>query len=263
MAPVLMTPHRVRGRRAYPVPAVTRAAAILHALGNGQKDASLTDLARGLGIHKSTAHGILATLAAHDLVSRDRETRRYRLGPALVALGRAAGDRHNLATLARPYLRHLCRLSGETVTLHLRDGEGSVILVSEESPHQLKVTAPPGHRMPPSAGAVAKVLQAFAGPSLRRLPASLPAYTSRTITDSVRYRQELDRVRRAGVAYDDMEYLPGVRAISAPVWQGTEEDGEAVGALSIVGVGVRVSPEKLRHLARPLCDAARAISKAL
>ena len=262
IAPVLMNSRRVYSRRAHPVPAVARAAAILHALGNGQKDASLTDLARGLGIHKSTAHGILATLAAHDLVSRDRETRRYRLGPALVALGRAAGDRHNLATLARPYLSRLCRLSGETVTLHLRDGEGSVILVSEESPHQLKVTAPPGHRMPPFAGAVAKVLQAFAGPSLRRHPASLPAYTSRTITDSVRYRQELERVRRAGVAYDDMEYLPGVRAISAPVWQGLV-GGEAVGALSIVGVSVRVSPERLRRLARPLRGAARAISRAL
>lgn len=260
---VRRTRRRARGGHAHLVPAVARAAAILRALGNGQPDASLTDLARELGLHKSTAHGILATLAAHDLVARDRATRRYRLGPAMVALGRAAGDRHNLGMLARPYLRRLCRLSGETVTLHLRDGGGSVILVSEESPHQLKVTAPPGHRMPPFAGAVAKVLQAFAGSSIRRLPASLPAYTARTITHSMRFRQELERVRRAGVAYDDMEYLPGVRAVSAPVREGTGEGGEAVAALSIVGVAVRVSPDRLRRLARPLRSAARTISQAL
>ena len=255
--------HRAPRRGTRLVPAVARAAAIMRALGNGQTDARLTDLARGLGIHKSTAHGILATLAAYDLVFRDRATGRYRLGPALVALGQAAGDRNSLGALARPHVARLSRLSGETVTLHLRDREGSVILLSEESPHQLKVTAPPGHRMPPFAGAVAKVLRAFGGPSMRPLPASLPAYTPRSITDRDRYRQELERVRRAGVAYDEMEYLPGVRAISAPVQQGAHPDGEAVGALSIVGVAARVSPEALRRLARPLRVAAQALSQAL
>src|SRR5947209_19664196 len=79
-------------RRPGPVPAVDRAAGILLALGNGQADASLSDLARRLRIHKSTAHGILATLARHRFVDRDPETRRYRLRPALRALGPAAVD---------------------------------------------------------------------------------------------------------------------------------------------------------------------------
>src|SRR2546429_7797492 len=65
-------------RRPGPVPAVDRAAGILLALGNGQADASLSNLARRLRIHKSTAHGILATLARHRFVDRDPETRRDR-----------------------------------------------------------------------------------------------------------------------------------------------------------------------------------------
>src|SRR5205807_2377348 len=76
--------------RSGPVPAVDRAAGILLALGNGGGDASLSALARLLRIHKSTAHGILTTLARHRFVDRDPSTRRYRLGPALAALGRAA-----------------------------------------------------------------------------------------------------------------------------------------------------------------------------
>ncbi len=252
------------------MPAVTRAAEILRALGNGQGEASLTDLARLLQIHKSTAHGILATLAQHGFVERDPTTRRYRLGRTLAALGRAAADRQDLGTLARPYLVRLCRLSGETVTLHLRSGDGSVILASEESPHQLKVTAPPGHRLPPFAGAVAKVLLAFGAFGERSesptpsLPSRLPAYTPRTITDPGRYTDELTRVRRAGVAYDEMEYLPGVRAVSAPLFPGRQEaHGEAAGALSIVGVGARISAAELRRLAGPLQSAARALSAAL
>jgi len=236
---------------------------LLLTLGDGEKDATLTQLARILRIHKSTAYNILATLIRHRFVDRDPATRTYRLGSALAALGGAAAGGRELVAHARPHLVRLQRLSGETSILHLRDGAGSVILASAESPHQLKVTAPPGHRLPPFAGAVAKVLLAFGEPRAEPMPARLPAYTPRTITDPGGYLRELWRVRRAGVAYDEMEYLPGVRAASCPVFGGQDGQGGAVGALSIVGVSARLSPRDLRRLAGPLRDAARTLSAAL
>ncbi len=250
--------------RIRPVPAVARAAGILFGLGNGQEDATLTTLARQVGMHKSTAHGILATLAAYDLVERDPLTHRYRLGRALVTLGRAA-DRDEFEPLAQPHLARLCRLSGETVAFHLRAGDGSVIVASEESPQQLKVAAPAGHALPRFAGAVAKILHAFAGPAESRLPGRLlPAFTPQAITDPARYRVELDRVRREGVAYDDMEYLPGVRAVSAPVFRGRPPaNAEAIGAISIIGVSARVRASDLRRFARALLAATRGLSEAL
>src|SRR4029077_5227737 len=119
-------PGRVR-QGATSVPAVERAARILVALGNGQDEATLTELAGHLRIHKSTAHGILATLARHRLVSRDGVTRKYRLGPGLAALaGAAVGP--DLGALARPYLERLQRLSGETATLHGHAASGRGLL---------------------------------------------------------------------------------------------------------------------------------------
>ncbi|TAJ74387.1 MAG: hypothetical protein EPO42_14585, partial [Gallionellaceae bacterium] len=47
-------PLQAAERSSRPVPAVARAAGMLLLLGNGQEEASLTDLARLLGIHKST-----------------------------------------------------------------------------------------------------------------------------------------------------------------------------------------------------------------
>jgi DNA-binding IclR family transcriptional regulator len=245
------------------VPAVERTAGILLALDNGGRDASLTELARLLGIHKSTAHGILATLARHEFVRRDPVTRRYRLGPALAALGSGAGDRQELATRAQPHLRRLRRLSGETATLHVRDRRGSLVLASEESFHQLKVTAPPGHRLPAFAGSVAKVFLASTRCE-EALPLRLPAFTPKSITEPTRYRQELLKTERAGIALDDGEYLPGVCAISAPVRRGIDDArADVVGALSIVAVTARTSTAALRRLAGPLRSAARALSAAL
>src|SRR5579875_3782122 len=138
-------------RRVRPVPAVARAIRLLQALGDGRPEATLTELARRVGIHKSTAYGILATLAAEGIVERDPATRRYRLGRSLAALARAAGG-PDIRVLARPHLARLRRLSGETVAVHEPDGRGSVILASDESPHQLRVGAPPGHPPPPLCG---------------------------------------------------------------------------------------------------------------
>ena len=258
-----MTASAVHRGHAVAVPAVERAAGILLALGDGGRDATLTELARGLGMNKSTAHNILETLARHGFVSRDGVTRKYRLGPALPALGHAALVGPDLVTLARPHLIRLQQQCGETVTLHARDGAGSVILVSEESAHELKVSARPGHRLPPAAGAVAKILFAFGSQEPPRLPDPLPSFTRRTIATPGRYLDELRRVRRTGVAYDEMEYLPGVRAVSAPVFPGRDMEGEAIAVLSIVGVAARISRADLRRFARPLTNAARVLSATL
>ncbi len=244
-----------------PVPAVARAAGILRVLA-GRREATLTDLARSVGIYKSTAHGILGTLGAFELVERDPATRRYRLGPALVTLGQAAQDADDLGALARPHLVHLSRLSAETVALHTAEGEGSVIVASEESPQRLKVSAPPGFRMPAHAGAVAKVLEAFdAAP--RTHSAQLPVFTARSITRADRWDRELEKVRRAGFAMDDMEFQDGIRAVSAPVLIGRPGRQELIAAYSIIAVASRVSVATLRGWVPALLASARGLAEAV
>jgi DNA-binding IclR family transcriptional regulator len=45
----------------------------------------------------------------------------------------------------------------------------------------------------------------------------LKAYTPNSITDMVRYVEELDTVARKGYAIDEGEYLMGVTAVAAPI----------------------------------------------
>lgn len=241
------------------VPAVARAAGMLRALA-GRREGSLTDLARAVGIHKSTAHGILGTLSAFGLVERDPATLRYRLGSGLVTLARAARGAGDLGALAGPHLVPLGRHCGETVAVHVPDGEGSVIVASEESSRPLRVSAPVGFRMPPYAGAVAKVLEALDA-SPRALPDALPAYTTRSITQPGRWRRELDKVRRAGFALDDMEFQDGIRAASVPVI--LEEAGrrELVAAYSIIAAASRVSMAALRDWVPALTSSAGALAE--
>lgn len=248
---------------ARPVPAVERAIGLLTALGRARQEPRLSDLSHRLRLHKSTAYNILRTLEAHRWVSRDPLTRRYRLGTGILALGRGMGDWLDLRAAARGALAALREATGETAALHMPDGAGAIIVDREESAHQLRVTAPVGHRLPPFAGAVAKVLLAALpdGEIQARLRAgSLPAFTPRSITVPDAYRREILRARRRGWAADDEEYMPGVRALSAPIRDG---GGQVVAAITVIGSGARLSRADLPRVARRVVVAAAEVSRGL
>ena len=67
------------------IQSVQRAAQILGVLGSGTPRLGVTEIAERVGLAKPTVHGLLRTLAAHDLVAQDPDTGKYSLGP-----GRAA-----------------------------------------------------------------------------------------------------------------------------------------------------------------------------
>jgi IclR family acetate operon transcriptional repressor len=241
------------------VPAVDRAVRVLQTLA-GRGEHSLSELSRELHVSKSTLSALLTTLEEHALVERDDSSRRFRLGPGLTMLASAAAAAQvDVRDAARPHLVRLAALSGETAILHVPSGDGTVIAERVEPPHQLKVVAPLGHRLPAFAGSVAKVLLASlpeedAAAIVRAGP--LPVFTPRSIVEPDAYLEEVARARRRGHAVENEEYLVGVRAVSAAA---LGPDGRAIGTLSIVGVAGRMTG-RTRELADAVVGAARQTS---
>ena len=73
----------------------------------------VTTLARELGIHKSTAFRLLATLEQRGIVEQHVETQKYRLGFALVRLASAVRAGLDLTRSARPVCEWLSEQTGE------------------------------------------------------------------------------------------------------------------------------------------------------
>src|SRR3954452_6535223 len=89
------------------VRSVDRAAALLIALGESQGEAGVTELARRLGLPKSTASRLLATLEKRGLVEQDEESGKYRLGLVVIRLANCAERTLDLRSIAMPELdRH-------------------------------------------------------------------------------------------------------------------------------------------------------------
>src|SRR5256885_1517872 len=112
----------VAGRDAGLIRSVDRAVAILDVLAVGGWKAG-AEVARELGVHRSTALRLLATLERHGLVERDQRTAKYRLGGRLVQLASAVRGEADLRLAARPVCEALARTVGETVTLDVLDGD--------------------------------------------------------------------------------------------------------------------------------------------
>ena len=86
---------------AAPVQSVDRAITILELLAR-DGESSVTEIAGGLGVHKSTAFRLLATLEAHRLVEQINDRGRYRLGVGNLRLAGATTARLDVVSEARP-----------------------------------------------------------------------------------------------------------------------------------------------------------------
>src|SRR4029079_18989374 len=94
---------------ARPAPAIGRTIALLNFLAAHPDEAfGLSELARRLDINKATAHAMLATLTASGYLLRHPTTKSFTLGPALIAVGNAAGGRQlEVVDYARDEMRRL------------------------------------------------------------------------------------------------------------------------------------------------------------
>jgi DNA-binding IclR family transcriptional regulator len=106
------------------------------------------------------------------------------------------------------------------------------------------------------ATAAGKVLLAFTGAE----PATLEAYTERTITDPVRLAAELAGVREQGWAEAEGEREPDLNALAAPV---LGRDGALVAILGLQGPRGRLTAERRREVLPTLLAAAGTVSRAL
>ncbi|HUU04195.1 MAG TPA: IclR family transcriptional regulator [Myxococcota bacterium] len=249
----------------YRAPIIAKAFRVLDLVSHHQRGLSISDLSRDLEISKSTVHGITAALLDAGALARDGRTKRYKLGMTLFELGRAVSPAVDLAEAARPIMQRLMEESRESVFLGVRTGEHVSIIAVTEPAHELKISAPPGTRIPLLAGATGKALLAALPEdeveSLLEAP-GLARYTARSMIDPARYKDELREVRRRGYALDDEEYLPGVRAVAAAIDSGGGRLwGGRLAAVWVVGFTTSIGDERMTNLAAETKSAAERIGR--
>ncbi len=241
---------------------VDRAVTVLQLIALGG-EARVTDLARELGVNRSTVFRILLTLERRGLVVQEVERGTYRLDSGVVNLAQAV---HRLGDPLRASARLSCQALaaevGETANLAVFDGE-SVISV-EQDLGGATVTSVNwiGQLTPVHATSAGKVFLAHLADLLRRqlLDGPLATFTPWTITDRDRLERELDLVRERGYATTTDEHEEGLSAVGAPV---RGPAGDVVAAVTVSGPTFRFGPERTGELAAAVVRAAGSLSARL
>lgn len=240
-----MDENEVAGAATYQ--SVERVLALLASFDETRVELGVTEMASLLGVHKSTASRLAATLERAGLLAR--YGRRYRLGFEVIRLGTLALQSFDLIASMQAAMDKLSRHTGETVNLAVPAGADILNVAEVPSTFILSSTGGwTGRRTKPHAAANGKVLLAYRAIPV---PRQLDRYTEHTITSREALEAELDAVRGNGYATAIAELEEGLVAVAAPVF---DAGGICVAALSVSGPAYRMRPEDLDELGR-LCAA--------
>jgi len=245
------------------VGAVDRAISVLEAMSRYERDVDLATLAKFVKLPKSTLVRLLQTMRRHSVVQQDPRTRRYRLGTALMHLGKAAERQFDLERIVRPFLAELTKATGETASFAVLEGDRAVYLVQVLSESIIRGVPPIGAELGLHCTAVGKVLlTSFSEEGVDALVSEhgLPRYTEKTIVNVESLRKELERVRERGYALDDEEAEHGGRCIAAAVY---DDRDQVVAAVSITGPITRMQKSQIENLGAIVKRTAEKVSAAI
>jgi len=235
---------------------------LLKAFSEEQVEIGISDLAKRLGVAKSTVHRLAVTLVAGGMLEQNPDTGKYRLGIALFRLGSLVRQRMTISNEARPLLRDLREKVNETVHLAVLDGSEIMYVFNLESTHALRMRSDVGVRKPAHCTAEGQAILAFQPAEVfeRVVDHGLVARTPQTVTEPQALRKVLDSVRARGCAIEDEESELGMRCIAAPL---RNDAGEVVAAIGLGGPVSRLSKKALATYIPHVIETAAAISARL
>jgi DNA-binding IclR family transcriptional regulator len=242
------------------VQSVDRALSILEVLAR-DGEAGVTEIAADLGVHKSTAFRLLATLEAHRLVEQDGERGRYRLGVGNLRLAGATTARLDLVQEARPVCRQLASETGETVNITVRAETSALYLDQVAGSSALQSHNWVGQHIPLHATSNGKVLLSeLEDAQLKKAVRELPRYTDQTVTTMSKLVAELAHVREQGYALAVDELETGLTAVAAPI---RNAHGDVIASISVSGPSFRLTADRLDRAIPLLLAAALEVSHRL
>lgn len=224
---------------------------------------TVSDLAHHLELPLASAHRIVSTLERAGYLDRTRPRGPLRLGLRLLYLGTVVQSGIDTRDIARPYMRELATVTGETAVLTV-PGPTAVVCIEQVDgtypirPRSLTV----GDHRAYNAGAIGLATLAHL-PADRRselLSVRLESSTPRTMVEPDAIEKRCAEIRRAGIAYSEEEVIEGTAALAVPLFG---VGGRLEGALALTGVVQRFRGARRATVEHAVREAAASISRQL
>ncbi len=237
---------------------LAKANRLLLAFSESAPELGVMDLARRVGLNKSTVSRFVATLHQLGLLERVDDGKKYRLALRVFELGMLAVRHRPVFSNAERLLEQLAEKSGETAAIAVLADRDVVFLGKADAAFGTPLVL--GRRYPAICCAAGKVLLSDLDAAADDGPAA--ARSSAEPGEPAPWRKELAEVRERGLASEHDELFAGCSSIAAPV---LDRRNRVVAALSVCGPSTRLGPPDLERigpiLQRSAADLSRRLSR--
>jgi DNA-binding IclR family transcriptional regulator len=239
-------------------PSIDKALGIIELLSLRPQGLRMVDIARELGLPKSSTHMTLEVLRARGYVSRD-DAGCHRLGLKLFEIGARVLQSLDLRQVARPHLEALSARTGLTSHLAVLDGQEVVYLDRVDGHGLVRFDTYVGKRASVNLTAVGKAIVAYL-PEARLdeiLRANFRRGTERAPALAFDFKNQLREFRQLGYMIDDEEEVPGVYCVAAPLHEVT---GSVAGSVGVIGLRSDLPAAGYAHVGAEVRQTAAQIS---
>jgi len=243
---------------------VSKAIALLKMLAaHGLRGSALTQLAAEARMPHPTVHRLMNQLVAERLVTRDDDTRRYRLGSLTFELGVAAAQVFDIRTHCRPAIVRLAEECGDTAYLVVRSDVEAVCLDRAEGPAPIRVVnLEIGSRRLLGVGAgglaiIAALREQDREPLLATLHPRLAREHKLPIT---LVNQSIADTRKAGFSLIRNRITLGTTAVGRHI---CDSLGTPIAAVTIAAINDRMDPRRTAEVVRYVRRAADEMERAI
>ncbi|OPL09352.1 MAG: hypothetical protein AVO33_00600 [delta proteobacterium ML8_F1] len=219
---------------------------------------STTEIAKKIGLAKSTTSRILSTLENEGFLFRDETTSQYQLGHQIYYLGMLAQKDFDIREVSHPIMKAIRDKTQETVSLYLLENYQRICVAQVESERSIKQSSVIGESLPIWLGASGKSMLAFLeGEAWKQAAKEVKPLTPKTIVKESELFKELSTIKDRYFAVSEGERYDEVSCVSAPIFG---RDHKVVGSLSISSPYYRF-PKDTRDYSRLVIEGAREISE--
>ena len=242
------------------ISSLQRALDILSLFGSQSPELGITDIAKALNLHKSTAAGLVYTLQRNGYIAQNPENRRYHLGLQLIERAGVLLDQIEIRKIAMPELEHLRDWSSESVNLAILEENQVIYIERLLTDKSLGFRNHIGKRAWPHSTALGKAMLSHLPPhEAREILESYPleSMTLNTITDIEALMGQFKAFRDQGYAIEREENEIGGLCISAPIHN---HSSNPVAAVSVSFPLSRLDETMIATYGTKILEVARRIS---
>ena len=208
--------------------------------------AGVSELANHVGVSKGTAYNHLATLEDEEYVVKGDDSTYY-AGLRFIDIAHDVKNRFPISDLVEKEVDELAAMSGEMALFTVEEHGRGVCLYVAYGEQAVQTPLYVGHRSDLHNTAVGKAILAHkpVGEVEEILDRrGLPKVTENTITQREWFMEELEQIRKRGIAFNREETIHGLVGVGAPI---RSQDGTVAGALSIIGPTSRMDGDRLEQ----------------